>query len=159
MRAEWRSVWTMCGALFVMMAGAVLMQQWCADSWDTPLKVKHQFWFNCVAKPMTFAVGLLKKVNTNVTVSVNDNNSAFWHIQLLYGFAFISKDAVAFLNSHFGVSTGTRTVHLDNIECTGRETNLTDCSRSSSISCSSFHTYAGVRCQGLDKWLNDVFVT
>ena len=59
-------------------------------------------------------------------------------------------DAVAFLNSHFGASSGIHTVYLDDVQCTGRETNLTDCPRSSSISCSSLHSYAGVRCQG--KW-------
>ena len=32
MRAEWRSVWTMYGALCVMMVGAVLMPLWCVNS-------------------------------------------------------------------------------------------------------------------------------
>ena len=56
-----------------------------------------------------------------------------------------------FLNSHFGASTGTRTVHLDEIQCIGSETNLNDCPQSSTISCSSVHSYAGVRCQGLEN--------
>ena len=60
-------------------------------------------------------------------------------------------DAVAFLNSHFGAASGTRTVHLDEVECTGSETNLTDCPQSSTVSCSSVNSYAGVRCQGLRK--------
>ena len=63
----------------------------------------------------------------------------------------IYTDPVAFLNSHFGASSGTRTVHLDEVECTGRETNLTDCPRSSTVSCSSVNSYAGVRCQGLEE--------
>ena len=32
MRGEWRSVWTMSGAQFVMMVGALKMLQLCADS-------------------------------------------------------------------------------------------------------------------------------
>ena len=64
---------------------------------------------------------------------------------------FFATDAVAFLNSHFGASTGPRTVYLDEVQCTGRETNLTDCPHSSTISCSSVHSYAGVRCQGLEN--------
>ena len=63
----------------------------------------------------------------------------------------LHTDAVFFLNSHFAASTGPRTVHLDEVECTGSETNLTDCPRSSTVSCSSVHSYAGVRCQGLEK--------
>ena len=63
---------------------------------------------------------------------------------------------MAFLNSHFGASTGLRTVHLDDVDCTGSETNLTDCPKSSTVSCSSVQSYAGVRCQGLE---NDVALT
>ena len=64
---------------------------------------------------------------------------------------FLLTDAVSFLNTHFGASSGTRTVYLDEVQCTGRETNLTDCPRSSTVNCSSVHSYAGVRCQGLEK--------
>ena len=35
MKAEWRSVSTMFGALCVMTPGAVLMLLSCVDSWDT----------------------------------------------------------------------------------------------------------------------------
>ena len=70
------------------------------------------------------------------------------HANIAY--THISTDAVAFLNSHFGASSGTRTVYFDEVQCTSEETNLTDCPRSSSISCSSVQSYAGVRCQGLE---------
>ena len=61
---------------------------------------------------------------------------------------FISTDAVAFSRAHFGAGTGT--IYLDNVGCTGSETNLIDCTRSSTVSCFSGHSEdAGVRCQGL----------
>ena len=60
---------------------------------------------------------------------------------------FISTDAVAFSRAHFGAGTGT--IYLDNVGCSGSEANLIDCSRSTSVSCSSGHSEdAGVRCQG-----------
>ena len=69
---------------------------------------------------------------------------------------FASTDAVAFLNSHFGASSGTPTVYLDEVQCSGRENKLTDCPRSSTITCYySVQSYAGVRCQGL---INDKLV-
>ena len=53
---------------------------------------------------------------------------------------------MAFTNAHFGAGTGT--IYLDNVGCTSRETRLIDCSRSSTVSCTSGHTEdAGVRCQ------------
>ena len=71
-------------------------------------------------------------------------------------YTLISTDAVAFPNSHFGASSGTRTVHLDEVQCTGRENKLTDCPRSSTVTCYySVQSYAGVRCQG---WINDKLV-
>jgi len=60
---------------------------------------------------------------------------------------FVSTDAVAFSRAHFGAGTGT--IYLDNVGCSGSEANLIDCSRSTSVSCSSGHSEdAGVRCQG-----------
>ena len=78
-----------------------------------------------------------------------------WY-QAFISFTFIywdmlSTDAVAFSRAHFGAGTGE--IYLDNVGCTGSETNLIDCSRSSTVSCSSGHAEdAGVRCQGLEKW-------
>ena len=60
---------------------------------------------------------------------------------------FVPIDALAFGGAHFGLGTGA--IYLDNVGCTGSEANLTDCSRSSTVSCSSGHSEdAGVRCQG-----------
>ena len=65
--------------------------------------------------------------------------------------AFISTDAVAFGNAHFGAGSGT--IHLHVVGCTGGETNLTDCPevRSSGYCLQGHSEDAGVRCQGLKK--------
>lgn len=56
-------------------------------------------------------------------------------------------DAVAFSNAHFGHGAGP--IYLDNIDCSGSESNLFNCSNSSVVSCASGHwDDAGVRCQG-----------
>ena len=55
-------------------------------------------------------------------------------------------DAVAFSNTQFGAGTGP--VYLDGVDCSGSENNLTDCSRSSFVSCYYSYRGAGVRCQG-----------
>ena len=60
---------------------------------------------------------------------------------------FVITDAVAFSSAHFGAGIGP--IHLDYVDCTGSENNLTSCPHSSSIRCSSGHSEdAGVRCQG-----------
>ena len=60
-----------------------------------------------------------------------------------------SIDAVAFSRAHFGAGTGT--IYLDSVGCSGSETNLIDCSRSSTVTCNSGHSEdAGVRCQGMN---------
>ena len=59
----------------------------------------------------------------------------------------IPTDAVAFSNAHFGAGAGP--IHLDNVDCSGSESNLLDCSSSSTVSCFYGHSEdAGVRCQG-----------
>ena len=56
-------------------------------------------------------------------------------------------DAVAFTNAHFGAGVGP--IHLDNVDCSVSESNLTECSRSFAVSCYNDHLEdAGVRCQG-----------
>ena len=62
----------------------------------------------------------------------------------------VLTDAVAFTDAHFG--TGTGPIYLDEVECSGRENRLIDCSRSSFVSCQwgrrRTRGGAGVRCQG-----------
>ena len=55
--------------------------------------------------------------------------------------------AVAFSSAHFGAGTGP--IHLDNVDCTGSESNLIDCQHISNVYCRYGHNEdAGVRCQG-----------
>ena len=78
-------------------------------------------------------------------------------LYLIHSCTACATDAVAFSNAHFGAGTGT--IYLDNVGCTGSETNLTSCPRSSSVYCYRGHSEdAGVRCQGLDYWKNDFFL-
>ena len=56
-------------------------------------------------------------------------------------------DAVAFSHAHFGAGSGP--IHLNNVDCSGSETNLINCSQNSLFHCNSGHSAdAGVRCQG-----------
>ena len=60
--------------------------------------------------------------------------------------SFVNR-CIPFGNAHFGSGTGP--IHLDDVGCSGSETNLTDCPRNSFISCYYGHSEdAGVRCQG-----------
>ena len=55
-------------------------------------------------------------------------------------------DAVAYNTRQFGGGAGP--IYLDNVACSGSESNLLDCPRSSFVSCYSSRRGAGVRCQG-----------
>ena len=56
-------------------------------------------------------------------------------------------DAVSFSSARFGAGVGP--IYLDNVDCNGSESNLTNCSYSSIFSCYNGHSEdAGVRCQG-----------
>ena len=58
----------------------------------------------------------------------------------------LCTDAVVLTTSHFGGGAGP--IYLDGVVCSGRESNLMNCSRSSFVSCHSSRRGAGVRCQG-----------
>ena len=63
------------------------------------------------------------------------------------GTVFMPTDAVAFSHAHFGAGSGP--IHLNNVDCSGSETNLINCSQNSLFYCHSGHSAdAGVRCQG-----------
>ena len=76
---------------------------------------------------------------------------------------FTPTDAVAFNDAHFGAGTGT--VYLDEVRCSGSESKLADCSRSSSVSCYRHwwyrysHVGAGVRCQGKYQMCQPILCT
>ena len=54
---------------------------------------------------------------------------------------------MAFNGTYFGAGTGS--IHLDNVACSGSESNLIDCSHDSNVNCTNGHSQdAGVRCQG-----------
>ena len=65
------------------------------------------------------------------------------HLELVY-----YSDAVAFGTRQFGGGAGP--IYLDNVACSGSESTLLDCSRSSFVSCYSWRRGAGVRCQGIE---------
>jgi len=51
------------------------------------------------------------------------------------------------LSSIFGAGSGA--TYLDEVDCSGGESRLIDCSRSYFVSCSYSRRGAGVRCQGM----------
>ena len=60
-------------------------------------------------------------------------------------------DAVAFQRAHFGAGVGA--IFLDNVGCSGSESNLLACARSWAVNCYRGHREdAGVRCQGSLFW-------
>ena len=69
--------------------------------------------------------------------------------KLMHSMSFIPTDAVAFGNALFGSGVGT--IYLDEVGCTGHETELTDCFQDSFHCIHGHREDAGVRCQGLEK--------
>ena len=79
-----------------------------------------------------------------VLLSIKDEYINVYDLQ--YAFC-TSTGAVA---ARFGAGIGP--IYLDDVECNGSESSLTDCSHSFFVSCSSGHREdAGVRCQGRCK--------
>ena len=65
--------------------------------------------------------------------------------------------AVAFGSAIFGQGSGT--ILFDDVDCTGTETNITDCSHSGlGVNTCGHYEDAGVRCQGLftEDHVNDI---
>ena len=59
---------------------------------------------------------------------------------------FIPTGAVAFSSAHFGAGTGP--IHFNNVDCSGSENNLINCSYNSFFCYRGHLRDAGVRCQG-----------
>ena len=69
------------------------------------------------------------------------------HSVILESKSLVPTGAVAFKTAHFGMGSGP--VHFSNVRCTGSESDLINCSRSSFLNCYGGHSWdAGVRCQG-----------
>ena len=61
---------------------------------------------------------------------------------------FVSTGAVAISSAHFGAGTGQ--IYLDDVACSGSESNLLDCLHNFNVTCTNGHSQdAGVKCQGL----------
>ena len=139
----------MCGALCVMTTGAALMPLWCVDSLDTPLKVGHLFKCNCCNMHYTITISLNIKFHFMLVTTLDGIRPPFpLRTTILMGFAFTA--AVALHNNNFGA--GVSTLQLRYVGCTGSESWLANCPRSTSGSCNSgYAENAGVRCQGLQE--------
>ena len=105
----------------VMTPGEVQMLQLFANSWDILLKVRNKSIYNAWKK----------QKQSHICYSTISSTSG----------------ALAFCGAHFG--TGAGPIHLDDVACSGSESNLTDCSYSLTVTCTNGHSQdAGVRCQG-----------
>jgi len=125
----------MSGVLCVMTPGALMKPLLCVDNWDILLKVRYTLRFNILMYDVA-----LSRVSI---AAFGVHNNYVNHV-------YIPTDAVSFAGAHFGSGTGT--IYLDNVGCTGSEANLIDCSRSSTVICTYGHLEdAGVRCQGLEN--------
>ena len=116
------------GELCVMTSGIILMLLLCVENLDTQLQVTN------------FACGY-----TYMKLLLISSDGVLVLLVLFYMCKL--ADAVAFSNAHFGRGAGP--IYLDNIDCSGSESNLFNCSNSSVVNCASGHwDDAGVRCQG-----------
>ena len=58
----------------------------------------------------------------------------------------LATDAIAFANAKFGAGIGS--VYLDDVQCSGSETSLLNCTYDSNTGDCTHSSDAGVRCQG-----------
>ena len=129
LKVVWRSVGMRPGALCVMGTGQDLMLKWLVDSWDTQQLV----WYchetaNCHTLVIIFVL---------------------FSICACLGYTY-------YHNAYFGQGFGP--ILLDDLLCTGRETRIIDCPRSTSTgvgdidSCRGHLDDAGLRCvEGTSK--------
>ena len=61
-------------------------------------------------------------------------------------------DAIPFSYAHFGAGTGS--ILITNVECSGSESELQDCTSSDAVSFCYHSEDAGVRCQGRYRLIN-----
>ena len=81
------------------------------------------------------------------TESENSGLSRFYTTYILFWNLFVPTGAVAFSHAHFGAGQGH--IHLNNVDCSGIENDLFNCSYNSFVRCNTGHLEdAGVRCQG-----------
>ena len=109
----------------------------CDDAWDNAdaTVVCRELGYSTLGKKFCIWLCMYKVNSDGVLVLL-----VFWYMCEL-------ADAVSFRNAHFGRGVGP--IYLDNVDCSGSENNLFNCSNSSVVSCASGHSEdAGVRCQG-----------
>ena len=84
----------------------------------------------------------------DILLKVRNHLKVFYmQVTILVSVCCFPLGAVAFSSAHFGAGTGP--IHLDDVDCSGTESNITDCPHSSTITCTNGHSQdAGVRCQG-----------
>ena len=84
---------------------------------------------------------------TNLFIILEKKTNKGMQSHICYSTIFSISGALAFRGAHFG--TGAGPIHLDDVACSGSESNLTDCSHSLTVTCTNGHSQdAGVRCQG-----------
>ena len=102
----------------------------CLNSkWGT---VCHDFWGTADAQVACRQLGYL---STGMKVDCNCEDT----------FLFVTIGALAFYNAYF--SQGTGPIQLDNVQCTGNEQTILQCSHSTIDNCGHSQD-AGIRCSG-----------
>ena len=112
------------GELYVMITGHKLMQMLPVDSWATPIQVCYTI------------IYIISATICNIVTRIFLRPS----------------DATAFSNAHFG--QGIIPILLDNVGCSGSESQLTDCPYDPGTSDCSHSDDAGVRCQAGQMYIH-----